>query len=210
MPISHQHKCIFVHIPKCAGTSIESVLGMHGDIKTIGIEPYLNQQINNETLFGKGAQHYTLDDIELHINPSQYNEYFKFAFVRNPWERFVSHVAWQKRKWHTKEPLNQEDVDNAIIKLKSLDKVNDHLKPQWQYIYNNQGESPLDFVGRFENLSNDWNKIANILGLEVSLPNRMSSNHVHYSQYLSDEQAEILADFYRVDREIFDYEFERK
>ena len=49
MPISYKHNCIFVHIPKCAGTSIEFALGMHGDPKNIGKNECKNITQNEKT-----------------------------------------------------------------------------------------------------------------------------------------------------------------
>ena len=54
MPISSDYNCIFVHIPKTAGTSIEAALGMHGDLKKIGILPNPDQKKDTSLLFGNG------------------------------------------------------------------------------------------------------------------------------------------------------------
>ncbi len=64
MPISSDYNCIFVHIPKTAGTSIEAALGMHGDIKTIGVLPQTNQKKDTSLLFGDYLQHYTAMQIK--------------------------------------------------------------------------------------------------------------------------------------------------
>jgi hypothetical protein len=45
VPVSHKHNCIFIHIPKTAGTSIEASLGMHGDLNFVGYKPYCKKPL---------------------------------------------------------------------------------------------------------------------------------------------------------------------
>jgi len=209
MPISDTHHCIFVHIPKCAGTSIESVLGMHGTVKGVGIEPYLNQKMDNDALFGKGAQHYSLEKLRETIPQNKYTAYFKFTFVRNPWDRFVSHIAWAGSKWYEKEMLTKDEVDEAIRSLVANNESNDHLATQTSYIYDIDGQSDIDFIGRFEEIEDHWKKLKVILKINKDLPNRMSSSHRHYSHYLTDSQVAVIGDYYSEDISRFNYKFER-
>ena len=64
MPISHELKTIFVHIPKTAGTSMETALGMHGEKDFIGIKPYPKQKRDNKHLFGQDMQHWNIIKIK--------------------------------------------------------------------------------------------------------------------------------------------------
>lgn len=211
MPVSHEKKSIFVHIPKCAGSSIESVLGMHGDIDYIGLKPYLNQELNKDTLFGKGARHYTVMQLKDFLSGYVFDTYFKFSIVRNPWDRFVSHVAWSKGIWDERNVLTKSDVDIALENLKRTndENLNNHLQHQWKYLCDDSGNILCDYVGKFENLAHDWSIVSKKLGVESTLPKRMVSHREHYSKYLDDEQADFLANFYKQDITLFEYEFER-
>jgi hypothetical protein len=60
-----EHQCIFIHIPKAAGTSVAL------------------------TLFGEPSRHVPWFEY-YQANPRKFRKYFKFAFVRNPWDRLVS------------------------------------------------------------------------------------------------------------------------
>lgn len=217
MPISHDYMCIFVHIPKCAGTSIEAALGMHGDLNFIGVQPYLDQIVNKSTLFGKGVQHLTAEELETLLGADVFNKYFKFAVVRNPWDRFISYVSWRGRKmgekkWFDKFPLSKADVDEAVCELSkcSAEPSVVHLRPQYKFIMNDQYQSKVDFIYKFERISDDWRYICNKLGVICHLPKRMQSCHGHYSKYLSDDQVCIIGDYFQKDIELFGYEFERK
>ena len=73
--INHKHKFIFIHINKCGGTSIDKVFS------------------------GKFRGHKKAFDYKK-LNPKEFENYFKFTFVRNPWDRVVSFYHYQmKRKW---------------------------------------------------------------------------------------------------------------
>ena len=211
MPISKKYSAIFIHIPKCAGTSVESALGMHADLDFIGVKPYLNQVANKETLFGAGLQHMSANEVKAEIDDTFYKEAFKFTIVRNPWERFISHVAWGagksgSPKWIEGEPLEKEEVSKAVARITargSLD--NNHLRSQSSYIYDDEGRCLVDFVGRYEQLESDWQVICARLGAKVDLPARMKSVHMHYSNYFSDEEAEQVGQWYKQDIERFGY-----
>lgn len=216
MPVSRTHKCIFIHIPKCAGTSIESALSMHGDIPDVGLRPYRNQKFDPEHLFGKGAQHFTLEEIRSYMNPGEFSDYFKFTFVRNPWDRFISACAWnvsRKKNKHefSYSPLRKEDVIKeifGIVKRKILKKnVQPHFLPQWIFICDVNGKISIDFIGRFENLNSDWEKVCEALSVDLPLETRMSSNHEHYSRYYNPITRLIVHFMYRKDIKLFGYKF---
>ena len=121
MPVSHPHKTIFVHIPKTAGTSIEAVLGMHGAKKDIGVVPYFNQELDQERLYGRQLQHLTAQAIRAALgNESLFRSYFKFAIVRNPWDRLVSALAWTDQKWVRGEELKDGDFDRQVREAYAL------------------------------------------------------------------------------------------
>ncbi len=217
MPVSRKHKCIFVHIPKTAGTSIEYALGMHGDLEHIGVEPYKNQQVNQDTLFGAESQHYSASELNNVLGGELFDSYFKFSFVRNPWDRLVSHAAWKadatgQLKWHRKVEVSQEEVSATIQHLSKV--IQDggvphaHLKEQWQSIYDDHGNCLVDYVGRFECLNDGWAEVCRHIDAEADLEKRMSSVRRDYRQYFTPETAKIIGDIYNRDCELFGYSFD--
>ena len=72
MPINDLYKVSFIHIPKNGGTTVEYLLGMHGEIDTIGILPYKNQ-VKNKFFFGNGSQEFSAEEIKKEIGLKKFH-----------------------------------------------------------------------------------------------------------------------------------------
>src|SRR5262245_28523163 len=92
MPIDHERRVIFVHIPKCAGTSIEVAFGWANKYDRIGLDVTATEP-NFDTYFGGGLQHFTIR--EMVENGIAIDKYTKFAIFRDPFDRLVSHFLWR-------------------------------------------------------------------------------------------------------------------
>jgi hypothetical protein len=202
MPISQKYKCIFIHIPKTAGTSIEHALEMHGDKDFIGIKPYINQKQDYDSFFGGGLQHCTVSQLAKMID--NFDDYFKFSFVRNPFDRAVSAVSFLGgglKNCH--KPLTKERFEEFI--KKGIPNTGHFIS---QYDFLSSGERALvDFVGKYENLERDFGFVCDKLGVNKTLEHRMKSTHAPYWSYYSQETLEIVAEKYAKDIEHFGYEF---
>ena len=214
MPISHPHKAIFVHIPKTAGTSIEAVLGMHGNKQDIGVVPYFNQELDYEHLYGRQMQHMTAQSIRTMLNDeSLFASYFKFTVVRNPWDRLVSALAWTDQKWVRGEELTVEAFDSQVRQVHALltgtspAQLPAFLYPQSVFIFDAERRPLVNFIGRYESLTADWRVIRARLGLTADLPERMKSHHRNYRDYYSAQTRQLVAEMYALDVQLFEYEF---
>jgi hypothetical protein len=218
MPISHPHRAIFIHVPKTAGTSVEAVLGMHGEKQDIGITPYFNQVLDQEHLYGGGLQHETAVGLKALLNDDAlFSQYFKFAIVRNPWDRLVSTCAWADQKWAKGQHLTPAQFDQAVRQIYALflaakswshpSLASPHIKPQFLYILNDELRPLVDYVARYETLAADWQHICARLGVDAALPIRMKSHHRPYQDYYSDETRAMVAKMYAQDARSFGYEF---
>jgi sulfotransferase famil protein len=218
MPISHLHRAIFVHIPKTAGTSVEVVLGMHGDKQDIGIVPYFNQTLDQEHLYGRDLQHMTAARLKAALNDDAvFDSYFKFTVVRNPWDRLVSTCAWLDQKWAKGQALVPAEFDRlvrqmyaAFLAAKASSApflLSAHLSPQFPYVLDDELRLLVDFIARYENLPQDWRRICERLSVDIALPSRMKSHHRPYREYYSDQTREMVAEIYALDASLFDYAF---
>jgi chondroitin 4-sulfotransferase 11 len=218
MPISHSLQAIFVHIPKAAGTSVEAALGMHGDKSDIGIRPYFNQTTDTEHLYGGNLQHLTARRLRTVLqDDARFKRYFKFAVVRNPWDRLVSTCAWSDQKWARGIELESTEFDRLVRELHAAYRAAKavsrplvlpvHLEPQVSYTFDEHGQPMLDFVARYETLTGDWEKIRARLGVDAALPVRMRSHHRPYQDYYSDATRAMVGEIYAEDARAFGYAF---
>jgi len=200
--ISHEHKFIFVHIPKCAGCSLKE---------------HLKENCGNELI---NSDHHSLDAIFRTFGP-QVKDYYKFTFVRNPWDRIVSlYSFWLNQtpnsvfyQWDFEQVnfiKNNNLSFNDFVKLIPLNNSVFHEKPHLLSYIGHFIKSPssLDFIGRIENFQEDLVKIFGQIGIKMQ-KDRWSnkSKHKHYSEYYNNETRDIIAKQYSKDIEYFGYEF---
>lgn len=186
------HRCIFIHVPKTAGTSVA------------------------RALFGVDSRHVPWTEYE-RANPHKFHKYFKFAFVRNPWDRLVSTYFFLKRggmnetdrAWAAENVMPFVDFcDFVRHRLTSADAMTfPHLRPQCFYLADRSGNIKTDFVGRYENLAQDFAEVARRLGSHAALPVSNTSHHEHFTEYYDNATRAAVADVYANDIALFGYTF---
>ena len=213
--ICHKKKLIFIHIPKCAGSSINSFY--FGNQKLNWKEP------NYGSLHGWcpqrkiHLQHATAQELletDL-VSKQNWKEYFKFTFIRNPWDRAYSDYLWiqKDRKIHGnfKEYLLQEGPFDKVLNDKNtMEYRGDHVVPQSDF-FSEEGMYKLDFVGRFENLNADIENINQQLSIsEVFQTHAKKSRNrfSHYSHFYTNSWKKSVEQKYKNDIEIFGYQFD--
>ena len=196
--ISHKHKCIFIHIPRCGGTSIE--IAMCG-------RNWFNIESSTKHLIASTAKN---------IYKPYWNDYFKFSFVRNPWDRMVSLAKYPgtyKLNLNKGKLVGFEDYFQKFpeIEVDGRSKsLSDTFYPIKNSVYLNILNVELDFIGRFENLNEDFEFIYKSIGDIPPLLTNDSihrSYHGHYTEYYDDETRQIVAEKYAKDIEYFGYKF---
>lgn len=191
--ISHKYQYIFIHIPKCGGTSIEKcLLAKEGIAFPSDPMPlaHLPIEVGDKFLLGKNRQHFTSADY-----PN--SNYFKFAFIRNPWDRMVSEYEWRRSLTNTTVGSFQDFIVNPPSHT-----FPEHLWPQMQFI------DSLDYLGRFETIQSDFDSVCERLGFErVTLTIQNKTARGPYTEYYSDETRAIIAARYAQDIVNFGYRF---
>ncbi len=213
--ISHQDKLIFIHIPKCAGSSFEKLLkGRPFDWR----EPDYDRLVGWCPKRRIHLQHATarqLLELEL-VDEDIWNTYFKFAFVRNPWDRAMSDYFWMRRETGVRDSfyhfLKRRGGFKKVLSNKD-DKFyrGDHLDEQIGYIQIN-GKIVVDFLGRFESINTDYEvlktKIPNLLEPRLPHEQKGKKKFHHYSSFYFRRSKKWVREIYQKDIEAFGYSFE--
>jgi chondroitin 4-sulfotransferase 11 len=200
---------IFVHIPKCAGTSIEKalipIISHHKDFRDF------SEQEKSEFWLPRkdGLQHSELTLYEQHYD---LREYFKFCFVRNPWDRAVSQITYLKYLTGVTIFHKNKFKDNLYIYCNSQQKIYGHDLGacQLDYLRTISGKIHMDFIGRFETLRHDFQKVSALLGLKSvpNLPHLLNTRRrEHYSTFYDAESSEWVRSRFQKDIDFFGYEF---
>ena len=216
MPISHEHRCLFVHIPKTGGTSIETALGMYSRGNRENVDRLFGAVRSSDLKrLGLGSgylQHLTL--LEMHaVRPDwPFADYFSFSFVRNPWDRMVS--SFSKKDAHLLREARGRDVELEELSFEDYVRATGeiehaHLRPQAEFVTDADGEVAVDFVGRFESLAEDFQEVCKRAGIQKQLPHEKKSlrSERDYRRYYDAATRRVIEDRYRRDIDLFDYEF---
>lgn len=191
-----EKKAIFVHIPKCAGISV------------------------NKTLFGNLAGgHTTLEQYLNIFEPKKILNYFKFTIVRNPWDRVVSAYYFLQQGGFNK--WDKEFYDKELAQYASFDefvcgwlsnpvnlKKHHHFRLQTDYIMDKYNKVSLDFIGYLENIDSDFRYICKKLEMNTALPVTNASKRTSYMEYYNEQTMQIVQDAYKKDIEVLGYDFD--
>ncbi|MEN8190088.1 MAG: sulfotransferase family 2 domain-containing protein [Thermodesulfobacteriota bacterium] len=212
MLISYNHRFLFVHIAKAAGSSIEEGLAqfrppLTGNKirKRLVLLGSLNR-IGGLYRHAEFGQHATLAGARSVLPPEVFESLYKFAFVRNPWDRMVSRYHFlQKNTKHHRHQMIQE-MNNFDDYLDwELKRNGMH---QFGMVTDGEGRLLTDFIGYFERLEEDFAQICSHLSLDARLPHRNKTRHSDYRTYYSDKGREKVAQFFKKDIELFGYTFD--
>ena len=146
--------------------------------------------------------HISAADIQPHLTREVWNSYFKFAFVRNPFDRFISAMAFFRPQ------LFKANAKACIQEVLFAQKKGRHFLflPQEHWMKDQAHQFSMDFVGKYENLSLDFDKIMHHIGLPAtSLQPQNSASHAPYAQYYDAELTTLVQQLYQHDFKAFNY-----
>jgi hypothetical protein len=211
MRISHKKKFVFIAIPKTGSTTIRRVLDKYSDVFSSGSKQDKNYEHSSLKLLQKNY------DIK---------NYTSFCFVRNPFELSVSTYFYYLKMikyWNNVPPseyLWQEMHNNYKELMDGCNNFNDYIFKieEKGWVYDDAWNTPqcrytekVNFVGKFENIQNDFDKVCNLLKLKKETLDRHNETiHNHYTAYYSKRAKDIVSKKYELDIKNFGYTFGKK
>jgi hypothetical protein len=218
MLISYTHKFIFVHVGKTGGTSIREALEPYSEEperfricrppKLSGSRPNIMYTIWRTLLLHPRAR-----DIRRELPPDVYANFYKFAFVRNPWD-------WQVSMYHF---LLREPTAAKHAEVKELERFEAFLewvietpnpyprgisKLQSDMLADSDGNILVDFVGRYETITEDFWNICRRIQIQPRLSHLNQSNHRDYRTYYTSESRKLIEKHFQADIALFGYTFD--
>jgi hypothetical protein len=226
--ICRELKCLFVHIPKTAGQSIEQFfmdqlgLDWNTDREAVLLGSNGDPELGTEKLAHLSASEYV--DCGF-VSQTDFNALYKFGFVRNPFERIVSEYRYRNYFHHR----SFRHFVLSELPEKSWNDKYRHIMPQYEMLHDSSGSLLVDFVGKFETLQSDFDQVCAQLGISHSqLPHRNPSNKKSrnikrrirnfiylnkesgkrkYTEYYDEETLAAVTRLYEKDIEAFGYQF---
>jgi Sulfotransferase family len=198
-----EHRCIFVHVPKTAGVSASR--GLFG---------------------GLGGGHAPIGLYQIVYAAREFHDYFKFTFVRNPWDRLLSAYEFLRdggmdetdRRWAEQRVQQFDNFDDFVRRWVNEENVLSyvHFVPQYRFLCAPFSHRILmDWIGRFEQLENDFDLVRRRLGL--------TGAHLHhhnegprarerrdFREHYTPAARRIVERVYRIDIELLGYSFDGK
>ena len=198
MPVNTKEKFVFIHIPKCAGTSVARYLNI--DDSYYSLE---HEKINN-VLYT--PQHYTYKILNKKIN---LKDYFTFSFVRNPYNRVISDFFWLQDIGKLDKTTDKKNFDEWFFKYYSVIDI-DHKLPQNNYICDIDGNILVDYVGRVESFNEDFNTILNFIKQPKPNSPLKKNNHSKTDEFkcmfLTSDVIDKINEIYNKDFKLFGYD----
>ena len=206
--ISIKHKIIFIHIPKCAGQSIENIflvdLGLNWQQRhPLLLRPRKGKEKGPERLAHLYAEEYFKFG---YIPKEKYDKFFKFSIIRNPVDRILSEINYQRIPKKNSNNINGiESVEEYISKVIKLNKFSDlqrHISPQVKFLHDSETNKLLvDKVILFDELNHEVPKILQKkLKVFLEVPKINSSkNKLWVKEELTPRDISFLYDFYESD-----------
>jgi hypothetical protein len=245
LPINYDKKCVFIHVPKTAGSYIESMLIKKYDFASWGklirydfdeIKFGPNFFINRTNINNTGYRmsnpysskkmgnhkYYSTSPLLLkamNLDEKSWDELFKFSFVRNPYDRFISGYNFIVKD----RPGRSILLNDAKYTLEDIEKFNDieyaiehrymfgdisysHIfVTQTEHMQDRTNKLTIDFIGKTENLEADLETLFKKLGYENTLHKTPNKKYNTYKKYYNQKLLDFVNEFFDEDFKNFGY-----
>ena len=206
MIISTHRRFIFAAIPKTGTHAVRQALRVHmaaDDLEQVGL--FVAKRFPIPELAQLKHGHLGLQQVRPYLPAEDFEQFFKFAFVRNPFDRFVSYCAFMTRQGgHF-----QQDPHRVMADFIANPPWGHILfQPQYAQLVDDEGKLLTDMIGRFETMQESYDAIAERIGIPSATLERVNaSSHADFRTYYNQELRDGVAKLYARDLELFGYRF---
>ncbi len=207
MIISHLHKFIFVAVPKTGTHSVRQALREQmgeEDIEQVGL--FVAKAFPEPELAKLRHGHITLKQVQPFLPASDFQTYFKFGFVRNPFDRFVSYCAFMTRD----QDIFERDPKAVMRHLLFEAPPQNHIlfQPQHHFLVGSDDTLSTDYVGRVEEMQEGYDEICKRIGISPRPLDKVNgSRRGDFREYYDQQLIDGVAKRYARDLELFGYDF---
>lgn len=217
MLLSHRYKFLFVHIAKTGGTSVRAALNhlrWRDPSYYLSFPAHKVSGLVGHRLGLKFPRHAHIIAAKEMLPAPYFDSLYKFAFVRNPWDLQISSFHHIRRE--RPDAMNGIDDFNDFMRWKFDPErpyqyhIDTSLSLQSDYLVDLHGTVLTDFIGRYENLADDYSEVIDRLSLPVKpLPHkRKASDRGSYKEYYQPEVVDLVSQHFARDIELLGYQFE--
>jgi hypothetical protein len=204
---------IYFYVPKVACSTLKKVcadvlgLSVHGDV-------------------AEAIHEVEFPYVKKYKVRSEFRSFYKFAFVRNPWDRLVScyrdkvcdqadhvyathenrFVQYLKSIGVYQPGMTFEDFVNIVAAIPD-NRAEGHFRSQASLLTDQHGLLPFEKIGRFETLAEDFDAIAKQIRLKSPLPHLRGTGGSDYRDHYSSKMRELVRKRYEQDVTLFSYNF---
>ncbi len=214
--INHDKKAIFIHINKTGGSYIAGTLEKYYGFETFYLKRpdhdafCFNKKKNPKQKYYENRVHGVMNyyrsspflNHKMKMTPEKWDSYFKFCFVRNPYDRTISGWNHLGKKYPFKQYVHMKNMVSDIEYIHAF-------MPQYRHVINFKNELDINFVGRFENLENDFIYILFHLGYEFPIHDPVVrvnvKKHKKYMEYYDQRTLDKVNELMKEDFERFQY-----
>jgi hypothetical protein len=207
--VSHRHRFIFAAVPKTGTHAVRQALREQmgeGDVEQVGL--FVDKRFPWEDLAAIRHGHLSLQQVRPHLGEESFSGYFKFAFVRNPFDRFVSYCAFMLRGGDLFEQHPREMMRHFLF----VEPPEHHVlfQSQASLLVDKDGATLLtDEVGRVEDMQGSYDAICARIGIPSRALDRVNgSRRDDYRRYYDQALIDGVAARYAQDLDLFGYTFE--
>ena len=207
MIVSHKHRFVFAAVPKTGTHSVRHALREHmGPDDMEQARLFVEKAFPIPELASIGHGHLSFEQVRPFIGEEAFRSYLKFAFVRNPFDRFISYCAFVT----SRDGSFERDPKRVMRHLLFVAPPHNHIifQPQHKFLVGPDGSLQTDMLGKVETMQQSYDEIAARLGIETTpLDHANRSRRSDYREYYDQELIDGVAKIYARDIELFGYEY---